>query len=369
MAPDMPGPPIPSVRSAALARDAATQPTPPSRLRPPQRGPIASATVRPWWGVGRRRALGVLVVASLSWGLAWPTVAEEKDRATENQKEIKKIIKGLKSSFRFPFRDLQRKEYPRAWRNALSGFSGGFGLSYPLETGQLDTSTGSGTEGERGTNATLLASLRWQPVGSWFASVTFHEYLEPELQRPWNPDFSYVFGYDDWRPYTLSFTYANYGGNRLNPDRTRGERPTRFEEGVFTLAWKFIVPEGIKRWLVVHPTGGLGGSIGITGVPRYFDLESGETRAWKRSVQLNLKYTIYKWWYINATLIWYPIPEQQQPWDPDFTWGFGYFDWHPGKVTVQYNNYSGNRFPWRDNVSGTGRFRDGSVSVSWSWSL
>jgi len=199
--------------------------------------------------------------------------------------------------------------------------------------------------------------------------VTFLEYLERGLQRPWNPDFSYVFGYNDWRPYTFSLVYANYGGNRLNPDRKRGEHPTRFEQGGLTLAWKFVVPESLQYLFVVHPTGGLGGSLGLTVVPRFFDLASGETLKWKRSVKINLKYTIYKWWYVNCTLVWYPEGSQQQPWDPDFTWGFGHSDWHPGSINVQYNNYSGNRFPWNGNVPGTGRFRDGSLSISWSWTL
>ena len=287
--------------------------------------------------------------------------------ALENEK-LKEIAEGLESSFAVPVRELFEKKYPQEWRNLAAEFSGNFGFSYPLQTRPFEDSSGSGSEGERATNATFSASLKWKPLGNWFASITLNEYLEPELQRPWNPDFSYVFGYDDWRPYTLSFVYANYGGNRLNPDRANGEHRTRFEQGGFTLAWKLAVPQSAQRWLAVHSTGGLSGSVGVTAVPRYFDLASGETRHWKRSVHLSFKYNIYEWWYINATLVWYPDGSQQQPWDPDFTWGFGYFDWHPGTITVQYNNYSGNRFPWNDHVPGTGRFRDGSISVSWSWS-
>lgn len=304
-------------------------------------------------------AVIVLVLAAV----AVPSSAQDQTERMEQ------IVDGIKSSFKLPIQDLFKKEYPKEWRNVLAELSGGFGYSFPLQTRPLDSSSGSGSEGERATNATFSASLKWNPLGSWFASITFLEYLEPELQRPWNPDFSYVFGYDDWRPYTFSFTYANYGGNRLNPNRALGEHRTRFEQGGFTVAWKFIIPKSIRNWFVVHRTGGLGGSVGVTVVPRFFDLASGETLKWKHSIKLNLKYTIYKWWYINFTLAWYPDASQQQPWDPDFTWGFGYFDWHPGKVTVQYNNYSGNRFPWNDNVPGTGRLRDGSISISWSWSL
>ncbi|MCG8459381.1 MAG: hypothetical protein MI919_24150 [Holophagales bacterium] len=307
------------------------------------------------------RALRSGALAAVLCGIHLPV------SALENEK-LKEIAEGLESSFAVPVRELFEKKYPQEWRNLAAEFSGNFGFSYPLQTRPFEDSSGSGSEGERATNATFSASLKWKPLGNWFASITLNEYLEPELQRPWNPDFSYVFGYDDWRPYTLSFVYANYGGNRLNPDRANGEHRTRFEQGGFTLAWKLAVPQSAQRWLAVHSTGGLSGSVGVTAAPRYFDLASGETRHWKRSVHLSFKYNIYEWWYINATLVWYPDGSQQQPWDPDFTWGFGYFDWHPGTITVQYNNYSGNRFPWNDHVPGTGRFRDGSISVSWSWS-
>ena len=56
----------------------------------------------------------------------------------------------------------------------------------------------------------------------------------------------------------------------------------------------------------------------------------------------------------------------QQPWDPDFTYGFGLFDYRSNRVSIQYSNYSGNRFPWRKSKAGTGRFKDGGLLVSWS---
>jgi hypothetical protein len=58
---------------------------------------------------------------------------------------------------------------------------------------------------------------------------------------------------------------------------------------------------------------------------------------------------------------------QQQPWDPDFTYGFGYFDFHSGTFSVQYNNYSGNRFPWRHRGPHTGTFAYGGISISWGY--
>jgi len=292
---------------------------------------------------------------------------KKKNRLIDDDPEtVQQIMQGVTSSFSLPLRDLLKKEYPSEWRNLFTEFSGGVSYSQPLLERM---GPGTGSEGERAFNQAFSASLKWNPLSYWFASINFTEYLDPELQQPWHPDFTYVFGYNDWHPYTFSLVYSNYGGNRLNPDREAGERYTRFEEGSIALGWKFVIPENIQRIFVVHDTGGLGGSLGLSLTPRYTDAVTMERREWKTTLSASFKYTIYKWWYMNFSVFHYPDETQKAPWNPDYTWGFGYFDWHPGTLSIQYNNYSGNRFPWNDPVEGTGRFKDGSVSISWSWTL
>ncbi|RMH84181.1 MAG: hypothetical protein D6681_16625, partial [Calditrichaeota bacterium] len=276
----------------------------------------------------------------------------------------------ITSSFSVPLRDLLKKKYPSEWRNLFVGFSGLFAFDYPLNRVPPKGGIGLSTQGVRvQNNMTVAAGIKYNPLSYWFISVTFYRYLNPQYQAPWNPDFSYVFGYDDWHPFTFSLTYANYGGNRLFPDKQEGEVFTHFEEGTFSLGWKFVLPPAIERLFTVHETGGIGANLAFNLTPKYMDLATLSRKSWKKTVSLGIKYTIYKWWYANITLFYYPDPAQQQPWDPDFTYGFGYFDWHPGTITVQYNNYSGNRFPWRKPGPGTGRFKHGSITVSWSWAL
>jgi len=278
------------------------------------------------------------------------------------------ILEGLRSSFAVPWRELMHKESASEWRNALDGFSGSVAFAYPLKTSALAAQSGSGTEGDRESHsAVTTATLIYHPLGSWLASVTAYSYRRPELQAPWNPDFTYVFGYDDWHPYTVSLTYSNYGGNRWHPDAAKGERRTRFREGSWSLGWKFQLTPRVERFFV-NPGGSLGCAANANLTPDYTDLAAGGRRHDKTSLSLGCKYTPYGWWYVNVKANYYPHPAQQQPWDPDFTYGFGYFDWHPGTVSVQYNNYSGNRFPGRARGAGTGRFQDGSLTVSWSFS-
>lgn len=278
---------------------------------------------------------------------------------------LQEIIDGIKSSFSLPWEELLEKEHPSEWRNLFSGFSGNISFDFPLAKEPPRESEGRQTQGERSRNMTVNATIRYNPLSYWFFSATFYHYLDSDLQAPWDPDFSYTFGYDDWHPYTLSLVYANYGGNRLNPGP--GESFTRFEEGTFSLGFKFPFPSCLENLFTVHPTGGLSGILNYNLTPKYFDLDDLEKQDWKQSFSLNLKYPLYEWWYATVTLYYYPDPGRQQPWDPDYTYGFGYFDWHAGTITVQYNNYSGNRYPWRDREDDTGRFRDGSIMIAWSW--
>ncbi|MFQ5628580.1 MAG: hypothetical protein ACE5I1_07455 [bacterium] len=284
------------------------------------------------------------------------------------QDSAEKIMKGVFSSFSLPLRDLMKKEHGSEWRNIFTGFSGGFAFDYPLKQTASFASEGIGDQGSRAnTNITLSAGIKYNPLSYWYVAVTFYKYLRHDLQAPWNPDFSYVFGYDDWHPYTFSLTYANYGGNRLFPDRANGEQRTNFKGGSISLGWKFVLPANLERLFTIHSSGGIGGNLGLNLTPEYMDLASLQVKKWKQTFSLGIKYGIYQWWYWNFTVYYYPHPEQQQPWDPDFTFGVGYFDWHPGAISIQYNNYAGNRYPWHDRKFAL--LENGSITISWSWML
>lgn len=239
-------------------------------------------------------------------------------------------------------------------------------LDVPLAYGR-ESSEGAGTQGEETLRSPRLSlTLRYSPPETyWFGRLSVHRYLDESRQAPWNPDFTYSFGYDDWHPGTVAVTYDNYNGNRFNPDRSRNESITRFEEGSLSAVYRIPIPEKIEALFVPNPDKRLSASIGAHLTPRFQRADSSDRGEWKRSVSFGVRNRFYRWWYLEARALYYPVEGQQQPWDPDYTYGFGYSDWHPGKVSVQYSNYAGNRFPWRSSSRGTA-FRDGSVSVSWS---
>ncbi|MEM7283943.1 MAG: hypothetical protein AAF438_20195 [Pseudomonadota bacterium] len=289
-------------------------------------------------------------------------LAVEEVSAREDQEE-ERILRGLQSSFALPFSDLFIKEHESEWDNLTHGLSMSLSTNYPLDqTVTVSGQDGSGTEGTRsGSSITSSVAFKYTPLKNWYASVAFVKYWDADLQAPWNPDFTYTFGYSDWRPYTLSLGYANYGGNRLNPDKSKGEVHTNFDQGAWTLGWKFPIPKSQARPFMFHEDGSIGCNVSYSLVPSYFDLAASGQRDNKRSLGLSCRYTIYGYWFFSINFKHYLKKPQQQPWDPDYTYGFGYFDWHPGTIVFQYANYAANKF------DGSTRLKDGSISISWSY--
>ena len=66
--------------------------------------------------------------------------------------------------------------------------------------------------------------------------------------------------------------------------------------------------------------------------------------------------------FVRATAFWYPDSSQQQPWNGDYSYSFGYAGYTPGSFSVQYANYAGTRYPGHD--SGSGKFREGTISLT-----
>jgi|GEM_PF-6704670 len=239
------------------------------------------------------------------------------------------------------------------------------GIDYPLRTNE-NGDVGAGTQGEPAVSPTFQAEFRVEPVSYWFGSIAFYRYLYGDRQRPWNPDFTYTFGYDDWHPDTISLVYGNYAGNRLRP--ASSETHAHFSEGTWSLGYKFRMPKALDPIFKADEKHEVICIVNAHVTPRYTTLQDTSLQKYKRALSLGCRYMLPSNLYANLTVFYYPDHSQQQPWDPDFTYSFGYFDWRPGTISVQYNNYSGNRFAWRNGNDGQGGFRAGSVSVFWSQS-
>jgi len=234
------------------------------------------------------------------------------------------------------------------------------GISVPLSSG--DDSVGGETTGPRtGTSPVAFVDMRYSPKESWFAGVTLYGYLED--RQEWQGDFSYAFGYDDWRPNTFSLVYENYTNNRFNPEDD--EPVSRIEYGTVSAGYKFLLPDGIRSPAANEgDEGRVNCRVGYHITPRY-ETDLGPDRHNKQSGSVGCRAPIWRNLFVDLTAYDY-FAGEQQPWDPDFVYSFGWFDWRPNHFSLQYTNYSGTRYPWRDSSPRTGRFNDGAITATYN---
>ncbi|MCP4320868.1 MAG: hypothetical protein GY787_03235 [Alteromonadales bacterium] len=290
------------------------------------------------------------------------TPVNSDHQVKESTDELSLIWKGVSSSFALPLQELVAED-----RSLWNGSSGNLGLNIPVSQSMEANIPAGSAQSPANYNSTATLSLKYTIAGSWFISTSFYYYLDQKQKQDWNPDFTYVFGYSDWRPYTFSLIYSNYGGNRFNPETD--QKRTEFSQGTWSLGWKFPITAPLKNWLTFTDKESIGCQIDYNHTAEYFNLNSISYLKNHQTTSLGCKYAIYGNWYINGTVFYYFDNKQKQPWNPDFTYGFGYFDWRPGTITLQYNNYSGNRWSSDNRGKDTGQFKNGSITLAYSFSF
>jgi hypothetical protein len=75
--------------------------------------------------------------------------------------------------------------------------------------------------------------------------------------------------------------------------------------------------------------------------------------------------------YVESAVYYYPEEKlKKAPWDPDYSYGFGYFDWRSFRLSVTYGNWAVNRFPWNEQTDYPHYgFLDGNFRIiaNWIW--
>lgn len=197
-------------------------------------------------------------------------------------------------------------------------------------------------------------------------STTFFYHIRTKNDPPfpiWLSDMFYSIKWFNWRPYTFSFGYENYADNRFNePARKWGEK---FLQGFVFVSFNANLPQ---KWINKFR---LDQSTNFVFVPaiRYFPSyrNQADEILWHRlQLGLTARYTIWFRLYLEAGVYAYPFPNSRMPWDPDFTYGFGYFDYRPWRVSVTYGNWIANRFNFQKEIPGY-NFLDGNFSVLFNY--
>jgi len=259
---------------------------------------------------------------------------------------------------------VQAAVFTSRWGRLFSGnkdkFSSALSFSSGLKEQWLTIPNGSATaQQKKKINQLLNLSMQYSPYSYWFGNVTLRAPIT-DFDK-YTTDFRYSFGYDDWHPNTFSLVYSNYGDNHIF---TSGHtRHTYFEQGAFTFAYKFSLPQSLEKHLLINKGDALTCQVGYSWVPRYYSLADNDLRSNKQVGLGGCGYTFKQHFFVRATAFWYPKSEQQQPWNGDYSYSFGYAGYTPGSLSLQYSNYSGTRFPGRS--SGNAKFREGTISLIW----
>lgn len=259
---------------------------------------------------------------------------------------------------------VQAGVFTSRWGRLFSGndksFSGALSFSSSLKEQRVSIPNSSESAAQKKKiNQTFNLSLQYSPYSFWFANITSR--LPVTDTSRYTADFRYSFGYDDWHANTFSLVYGNYGDNHFwTPDN---RRRTYFEQGALTLAYKFSLPKPVENALLINKGDSIICQVGYSWVPRYYDLSSNDIRKNKNVMLGGCGYTFKQHFFIRATAFWYPDNSQQQPWNGDYSYSFGYAGYTPGSFSIQYANYSGTRYPGHQD--GNAKFREGTVSLIW----
>ncbi|WP_042528411.1 hypothetical protein [Yersinia ruckeri] len=262
------------------------------------------------------------------------------------------------------------KLFTSPWTRLFSGdeatFSTALSYSSPLKKSLINVPTGRDSSKEvYKLNQQGLFSMQYSPISYFFANMSIRVPLQNASK--YSTNYVYSFGYDDWHPGTFSLVYGNYSDNNsFFP--AAGAQSTRFEQGGWTLGYKFTLPKVIESALLINKDDSIGCQVGYSYVPRYFSDASSTIKENKNSFLGSCGYTLQQHYFFRLSAFYFPDHQQQQPWDYDYSYSFGYTSGYaPGSWSIHYDNYSGTRYPWRQDANAN--FRSGTINLSWTLPL
>jgi hypothetical protein len=207
--------------------------------------------------------------------------------------------------------------------------------------------------------------LRTRVIEEFYINLTFFKDWNPRARADWLSDFNYGFGRYNWRPKTWSYGYENYAPNKYNSSGR--ELLNNFLQGNFFVAYNNGIFQRLMEKMHV-------GNANFTITPffrysfQFIDASRNIKRGLGRpAMGISSRYNIWKGLYAEGAIYGYVSPRHKQPWDPDYTYGFGWFDWRPFRLSLTYGNWVINRFPWNEQQYPNYGFLDGNVRMVFNW--
>ena len=83
-------------------------------------------------------------------------------------------------------------------------------------------------------------NLKYIIINNFFISGSISYFIRQKLQLPWDSDYSYAFGFENWAPWKFSFTYAKYT-NRFPWITQSLSSNSGFLNGTFSLSFNYSI--------------------------------------------------------------------------------------------------------------------------------
>lgn len=215
----------------------------------------------------------------------------------------------------------------------------------------------------------LSLFLRYRVYEEFYAMTNFFYDFNKRAAARWIADFTYAFGRYNWRPYKLNFGYENYQNNKYtdSPDMLF----QKLTEGYFFVSYGYGLPRGIARFIRIDSTTNFRLTPFARWAFRYRDEHEVVHYEGKPTLGLSSRLTLFWNIYIEGAVYYWgqDIGFRQLPWDPDYSYGFGYFDWRSFRLSLTYGNWAVNRWPGKKNIYPNYGFLDGNfrLTANWIW--
>lgn len=211
--------------------------------------------------------------------------------------------------------------------------------------------------------------LRFRFFEEYSINLTLYQDLNKKAALPWSPHVNYSIGRYQWRPNKFNYGYENYQPNRFDHNAT--DWKTKFLQGYYFISYSHLLPDSLRKYTQIDSTS----MLKFTYFVRYSIFYAGNQNenlggTWMNSKPVfgfNVRYIIGRNYYVEFNPLVHLNKRTQMPWDGDFTYGVGYFDYRSFRVSASYANYGPNRWPWnRQDVLPHGFF-EGNFRLAFNW--
>jgi hypothetical protein len=203
----------------------------------------------------------------------------------------------------------------------------------------------------------------------FYINTTFYKDFNPKADAVWLADYNYSIGRYNWRSHRLNYGYENYINNKYSDNFKVFS--DKFLQGYYFISYNHS-SEKLNKIIKMDSTT----SLKLIYFARYsikyinkYGILSGGIENGKSTIGAALRFTVFRNIYLESAVYFYPEPTKKQLWDPDYTYGFGYFDWRSFRVSLTYGNWAVNQFPWNTSYYPHYGFLDGEfrVTANWMW--